>query len=85
MCACALVSPTTGSPGPPQTTPMTQISANRAHRQASCFGLWRRTDSRVDDAHTFGAATLDEPTSHEGLAGRRTLTTTREVGRSFDE
>ncbi len=33
MCACAPVSPQTGGPGPAQTTPVTHISAKRAHRQ----------------------------------------------------
>ncbi len=45
MCACAPVLPKAGGPGPAQSTPMTHISANRAHRSPE--GRRTRTVKRV--------------------------------------
>ncbi len=52
MCACAPVLPQTGGPGPAQTTPMTHVSANGAHRRHGGvrFGLkvWARMSYCLD-------------------------------------
>ncbi len=45
MCACAPVLPETEGPGPAQTTPMTHVSANMAHRQAYGTRASRLTES----------------------------------------